>query len=461
MPELMYGQHSEFRYDADPAEFEQGPPDDNNAHDPDFNRKPVEEKVRLWHEYLCKNMSQMSDAQIKKAWQASGMKVVAPAFTGLTRVAIQGKKVVPISMADYRMGPVDTSGRHQQYFDQLTPAQQRAAWANAPAAPAISPAARTEANWRSSLHQGHMDEHGVMQAIERFSVDGVADTGWSKKTLAAGIGIGGTIFAVLGAAASVSAWYFTKNPPGGTPNNAPNPPDGVMASACQSSVTVSWSPPSTGGADSYQLTLIEQQSQAQTTVSDIPTLIFTMQDMANGTYVAQVAAVNANGSSTPATSAAITVPGSGLVDFNAAVDQSTLAAALASFQTTTNLSHDDFWSAVIPICTVDEKGKPISYSDQLKLALYLALVLLGPVPPDPSLLDQYAAQIRSGAKPPFPATPLAANDPYINPVPLWTAASKLQNKLQTTVLPVRTQLCGLIRCLEVYLGIGPGDPNYV
>jgi hypothetical protein len=274
---------------------------------------------------------------------------------------------------------------------------------------------------------------------------------WSEKAVRRlKITIGSAVVGILAALVVALSVVFTKKAP--PPANPPDPPANVNMSASGTVMTVSWEQAQTGeAADTYNVTFTDQVTGKDTTaVTGIPMLILPSQDLPKGTYFAKVVAVNAKGESKPAQSAQISTPVPVTIDWNAVVDDEALTDAMAYFQQLTAQSHQDFWDSTTKV--VSNNGKPRSYEDQLTLARYLSMSLLNPEKPASAVLDRYATEIGKNAVPPFPAQPRAANDPFIDPMPLWLAASKLQNKLGTADLPVRTQIFALVRCLEWYLG---------
>jgi hypothetical protein len=203
------------------------------------------------------------------------------------------------------------------------------------------------------------------------------------------------------------------------------------------------------------VTLTDQKTKVDLgPVTGIPMRIYTRQNVPAGTYRAQVVAVNAAGRSAEAQSDAITTPAAESIDWNAVVDVQAVIDVEAAFDELTALPHDDFWKNATD--AVDNHGKPRSYEEQLVFARFLAMILMDPDPPASAQVDQYAADIATSAVPPFPDQPRAAGDAYIDPLPLWRAASAFLNKRGTALLPVRTQVFGLVRCLEAYLGQNRG-----
>jgi hypothetical protein len=232
----------------------------------------------------------------------------------------------------------------------------------------------------------------------------------------------------------------------------PDSPVNVKISASGSDVTVSWVQPRSGdAAESYTVTLTEQKTKADLgPVTGIPMRLYTRQDVPGGTYRARVSAVNSAGRSAEAQSDAVTTPAAESIDWNAVVDVQAVLDMEDAFDELTAQPHDDFWKGATD--SLNNLGKPRSYEEQLVFARFLAMILTDPDPPASAQMDQYAAEIATSAVPPFPNQPRAAGDAYIDPLPLWTAASALLNKHGTALLPVRTQVFGLVRCLEGYLG---------
>jgi len=234
--------------------------------------------------------------------------------------------------------------------------------------------------------------------------------------------------------------------------HTPDSPVNVKISASGSDVTVSWVQPQSGdAAASYTVTLTDQKTKADLgPVTGIPMRIYTRQDLPAGTYRARVSAVNSAGRSAEAQSDAITTPAAESIDWNAVVDVQAVMDMGDAFDEITAQPHDDFWKGATDV--VSNQGKPMSYEEQLVFARFLAMILTDPDPPASAQMDQYAAEIATSAVPHFPNKPRAAGDADIDPLPLWAASSSLLNKRGTALLPVRTQVFGLVRCIEIYLG---------
>lgn len=467
MPEVKFGENGEKSRHIDDAEFENGPQDETGEYDPDFSAKSPEEKLQAWREHLDRTVEGMSEEAIKQA-EAGGPGGHAPAvqsnYVSLVEVSAGPEKKV-VSREDFLKGPSDANHPRDPVFatkypdDAAKHKQWEAFFKGGGIYAGFPPEAINEANARSSLHQDEESSEGASNRIgELLETEVLEKSGWSrKKGLGVGLSIATLVLIIAAAIATPLAVAANKQPPPPPPPPPPKPPDpplNVKATVSGSDVTVSWEAAKSGApATSYKVTLT-----SQTPVSGIPMLIYTAHGLPSGTYVATVVAVNAAGESGTAQSAQVKTPAAEGIDWTAVVDGQVADEAKKVFDTLTALPHDKFWPPVINIvATKGDQGKAMTYEDQIILARYLTLILTKPPKPTPVQINQFAYQIRITAVPPFPEKARAGGDPFIDPVPLWTAASKLDNTMGTALEPIRSQLFGLVRRLAYYLDLKWND----
>ncbi len=243
----------------------------------------------------------------------------------------------------------------------------------------------------------------------------------------------------------------------------PGVPTNAKAGYYETKVNVYWQPPVTGGAvESYRVELLDSAGKVVFGPLNVGTLrMATFEKVPAGTYNAKIIAINLSGTADVTVAVKPTE-----IDWNQVLTPAVIKKWQARMDAIVGMDQDLFWQQVFkaindPLGTGQPGQQPASYKDQEVLASFLTKVVQQPKLPSAAQVAvvgsryQWAEKIAGTAQPKFPLKPSAT--PYADPIAVWTAASKLQNPLDTAEQPLRYKLFGMERALERYLGIARGQ----